>query len=38
MVLPVTTDVSEIGAGLEEVPVRAIAAEDVVAFMVSLVV
>lgn len=38
VVLPVTTDVSEIGAGLEEVPVGAVAAEDVVAFMVSLVV
>lgn len=38
VVLPVTTDVSEIGAGLEEVPVGAIGAEDVIVFMVSLVV
>lgn len=38
VVLPVTTDVSEIGAGLEEVPAGAVAAEDVEAFMVSLLV
>lgn len=38
VVLPVTTDISEIGAGLEEVSLGAVPAEDVVAFVVSLVV